>query len=218
MVKNYFQHARKPQGMGGRLFVAGMNLGHMAISTWGLKQLTIKSQDVILDIGCGGGKNVLRMLKQARTGMVCGLDHAEICVEKTKKLNQKAVCQGRSDIRLGSVSHNPWPDNTFDVVTAFETVYFWPDLVKDLREVRRVLKPGGLFFICNELHPKEEGKTPYQYWIKLLDLQTYTDAEFQNMLSAAGFITIAIVSKGKNGMCLSARAQKEESEYGTEKI
>jgi ubiquinone/menaquinone biosynthesis C-methylase UbiE len=85
------------------------------------------------------------MLKRASEGRVCGLDYSEVCVEKTTRLNRKAVRAGRAEIRLGSVSENPWPDNSFDVVTAFETIYFWPNFAGDLREVRRVLKPGGVF-------------------------------------------------------------------------
>jgi hypothetical protein len=55
------------------------------------------------------------MLKRAATGRVCGLDYSEVLVEKTRRLNRKAVREGRSEI---------WPSNTFDMVTAFETVYF----------------------------------------------------------------------------------------------
>jgi ubiquinone/menaquinone biosynthesis C-methylase UbiE len=49
------------------------------------------------------------------------------------------------------VSQIPWEDGAFDLVTAFETVYFWPDFEGGLKEVRRVLKPGGTLFICNEM-------------------------------------------------------------------
>ncbi|MDR1469294.1 MAG: class I SAM-dependent methyltransferase [Spirochaetaceae bacterium] len=51
-----------------------MNIGHSGVSRWGLKHLDIKPGDYILDIGCGGGVNVARMLKRAREGRVCGLD------------------------------------------------------------------------------------------------------------------------------------------------
>jgi ubiquinone/menaquinone biosynthesis C-methylase UbiE len=184
-----------------------MNIGHTAISTWGLKHLDIKPRDLVLDIGCGGGKNIARMLKKAYEGKVCGLDYAGASVEKSKNLNRKAVSSGRAEIRQGSVSENPWPDNTFDIVTAFETVYFWPDFVNDLREIRRVLKPGGVFFICNEMNKPEEGKTPYQFWIDMLDLKTYTARDFQKLLTEAGFIDIEIVPKGKTGVCVTARVK-----------
>ncbi|MDR2784430.1 MAG: class I SAM-dependent methyltransferase [Treponema sp.] len=209
MFNRFLQNMRKPQGAGGWFLISTMNWGHGPISRWGLKNLVIKPGDHILDIGCGGGKNVARMLKRAGEGKVCGLDYSEVCVEKTKRLNRKAVRGGRADIRLGSVSENPWPDNSFDVATAFETVYFWPDFVNDLREVRRVLKPGGVFFICNEMNKPEEGEAPYQFWIKKLNMNTYTQSEFQKHLTDAGFTDMQFISRGKSAFCARARAKKE---------
>ncbi|MFP3089681.1 class I SAM-dependent methyltransferase [Treponema sp. TIM-1] len=208
MFEKLWQNARRPQGFCGRIFVTTMNLAHTGISRWGLKHLEIRPGDHILDIGCGGGRNVARMLKRASQGRVCGLDYSEVCVEKTKRLNRRAVREGRAEIRLGSVSENPWPDNSFDLVTAFETVYFWPDFANDLREVLRVLKPGGAFFICNEMDKPEEGEAPYQFWIKTLDLKTYTQSDFRNYLTGAGFTGVEFVSRGKSALCVRARAEK----------
>ena len=204
----FFANARKPQGAGGRIFTASMNIAHRGISLWGLNHLAIKPADHILDIGCGGGVNVARMLKRAREGRVCGLDYSEVSVEKTKRVNAAAVRAGRSEIRLGSVSENPWPDNSFDMVTAFETVYFWPDMVHDFGEVRRVLKPGGLFFICNELNKSEGGEAPGQYWIRTLGINVYGPAEFREYLTEAGFAEISIITKGNGPICVSAFANK----------
>jgi ubiquinone/menaquinone biosynthesis C-methylase UbiE len=208
MFNKFFANARKPQGWGGRFFASGMNIGHSGVSRWGLKHLAIKPADHILDIGCGGGINVARMLKRAPEGRVCGLDYSEVSVKKTGRVNAGAVRAGRSEIRLGSVSENPWPDNSFDIVTAFETVYFWPDFVHDLGEVRRVLKPGGVFFICNELNKPEGGETPGQYWIKTLGIKVYGPAEFRNYLTEAGFVEINIAAEGKGRICVSALAKK----------
>ncbi|MDR2743322.1 MAG: class I SAM-dependent methyltransferase [Treponema sp.] len=209
MFNAFFQNARKPRGAAGRLFIAMMNWGHTPVSKWGLKKLAIKPGDHILDIGCGGGKNVARMLKLAGEGKVFGLDYSEVCVEKTSRMNRRAIDEGRAEIRLGSVSENPWPGNSFDVVTAFETVYFWPDFANDLREVWRVLKPGGVFFICNEMNVPEQGEAPYQFWVKTLDLKTYTQADFQKHLAEAGFTDIQFVSRGKSALCVSAKKQRE---------
>ncbi|MDR1317941.1 MAG: class I SAM-dependent methyltransferase [Spirochaetales bacterium] len=208
MLKRWMENLRKPRGFTGRMLLAGMNVGHSGLSRWGLRHLAIGPPDHILDIGCGGGKNVARMLKLAGKGKVCGLDYSEVSVKKTTGLNRKAVRAGRSEIRLGSVSENPWPDNTFDTVTAFETVYFWPDFASDIREVRRVLKPGGIFFICNEMGKPEEGEAPYQYWIKTLGLTTYTASDFQKLLTEAEFIDVKIISGKKSRVCVSAQAKK----------
>jgi ubiquinone/menaquinone biosynthesis C-methylase UbiE len=59
---------------------------------------------------------------------------------------------GRVEIRQGSVSLLPFPDGAFDLITAVETLYFWPDLAADMREVFRVLKPGGSFILIAEIY------------------------------------------------------------------
>ncbi|MDR1616590.1 MAG: class I SAM-dependent methyltransferase [Syntrophomonadaceae bacterium] len=208
MFKGFIQNARKPQGLGGKIFIASMNAGHTALSSWGLSRLEIHPADVILDIGCGGGKNIKRMLKTSPEGKVCGLDYSELSVRQSAKLNRKAVGIGRAEIRLGSVSENPWPDDTFDIVTAFETVYFWPDFVNDLRECRRVLKPGGRLFICNEMNQPETGEMPYQYWIDTLNLNVYTETDFRGYLTEAGFDYVEMEAEGKSRVCVTARARK----------
>jgi len=101
MLNKFFQNARKPQGIGGRIILAVMNLGHNSVSKWGLERLPIKPADRILDIGCGGGKNIARMLKRAYQGRVCGLDYSELSVDKTLKLNFRAVLTGRAEIQPG---------------------------------------------------------------------------------------------------------------------
>ncbi|MDR1909601.1 MAG: class I SAM-dependent methyltransferase [Spirochaetaceae bacterium] len=205
-MNKFFTNLSKPEGLGGRLMLVAMNIGHSSLSNWGLRRLAIKPEDRILDIGCGGGKNIARMLKKAYAGKVCGLDYAGASVAKSKSLNRRAIAGGRAEIRQGGVSQNPWPAGSFDTVTAFETIYFWPDFVNDLREIRRVLKPGGTVFICNEVNKPEEGEAPYQYWIKKMDLKIYTSSDFRRCLGEAGFIGIEIVTKGKSRICVSAKA------------
>jgi ubiquinone/menaquinone biosynthesis C-methylase UbiE len=69
-----------------------------------------------------------------------------------KKNNARWIDINRVEIRQGSVSQLPFPDDTFDLVTAVETHYFWPDLPADMREVFRVLKPGGAVIMIAETY------------------------------------------------------------------
>jgi ubiquinone/menaquinone biosynthesis C-methylase UbiE len=204
-MAGFLENFRKPAGFVGSLLVSSMNYGHTAISVWGLSHLEIQPTDQILDIGCGGGANIARMLKLAPQGRVCGLDYSELCVRKSARHNRGAVSRGASEIRCGSVSQIPWPDGAFDLVTAFETVYFWPDFVNDLREVRRALKPGGKLFICNEMMRVETGEQPYTYWIEKLDLNAYGEKEFREHLSAAGFSGIEINTERGKRICVTAK-------------
>ena len=147
---SFFENTRKPVGLGGKLMVAMMNLGHSPVARWGLQFLNAAPDAKVLDCGCGGGANMKRLLKKCPQGIVKGIDYSPVSVEKTRKINETAIAEGRCAVLQGSVADMIFADDWFDAVTAFETVYFWPDLPQCFREVYRVLKPGGTLLICNE--------------------------------------------------------------------
>ena len=147
---SFFENTRKPEGFGGKLMVAMMNVGHSAVARWGLQFLNAASDAKLLDCGCGGGANMKRLLKKCPQGIVKGIDYSPVSVEKARSLNRAAIQEGRCVVWQGSVERIIFAKDWFDAVTAFETVYFWPDLPQCFREVYRVLKPGGTFLICNE--------------------------------------------------------------------
>lgn len=191
--KELIINARKPVGELGDKLLDRMNESHESLAQWGVSHLDISKDDVILDIGCGGGVNLERFL-QMTENKVYGLDYSEIAVEKSTKLNQDAIDEGRCEVIQGSVSELPFEDNTFDIVTGFETVYFWPDFVNDCKEVRRVLKDDGIMFICNEAIPNEEDERQKEL-IDLLDMKIFSEDEFDEYLREAGFSDIICFSK-----------------------
>ena len=191
--KELIINARKPVGELGDKLLDRMNESHESLAQWGVSHLDISKDDVILDIGCGGGVNVERFLNMTEN-KVYGLDYSEIAVEKSTKLNQDAIDEGRCEVIQGSVSELPFEDNTFDIVTGFETVYFWPDFVNDCKEVRRVLKDDGIMFICNEAIPDEEDERQKEL-IDLLDMKIFSEDEFDEYLREAGFSDIICFSK-----------------------
>ncbi len=191
--KELIINARKPVGELGDKLLDRMNESHESLAQWGVSHLDISKDDVILDIGCGGGVNVERFLSMTEN-KVYGLDYSEIAVEKSTKLNQDAIDEGRCEVIQGSVSELPFEDNTFDIVTGFETVYFWPDFVNDCKEVRRVLKDDGIMFICNEAIPNEEDERQKEL-IDLLDMKIFSEDEFDEYLREAGFSDIICFSK-----------------------
>lgn len=147
---SFFENTRKPDGIGGKIMVPVMNVGHTALADWGFQFLAIPDNGMILDCGCGGGANIERILREDSKTVVKGIDYSEVSVKKSQKVNQKEIDTGRCEILQASVMELPFKDEQFDLVTAFETVYFWPDLLRSFQEVYRVIKAGGSFFICNE--------------------------------------------------------------------
>ena len=136
---SFFENTRKPVGLGGKIMVTMMNLGHSPVARWGLQFLNAAPDAKVLDCGCGGGANIKRLLKKCPQGTVKGIDYSPVSVEKSQKVNGAAIAEGRCAVLQGSVADMMFADSWFDAVTAFETVYFWPELPSCFREVYRVL-------------------------------------------------------------------------------
>src|SRR6266852_8737017 len=129
-----------------------MNSSHSKLTDWGLEHISIENHGTILDVGCGGGRTVGKLAAIATQGKVYGVDYSDESVAATKRTNARWTDLGRVQIRHGSVSQLPFPDGMFDLVTAVETHFWWPNLPGDMREVFRVLKPGGTLILIAEIY------------------------------------------------------------------
>ena len=199
---SFFENTRNPVGIGGKIMVALMNLGHSPVARWGLRFLELTPDAEVLDCGCGGGANIKRLLKLCPKGTVWGIDYSPVSVEKSKRVNEAAVTKGRCDVLRASVTELPFESEQFNAVTAFETVYFWPDLPQCFREVWRVLKSGGTFLICNESNGDTDKD---EKWTEIIGGMTiYKDIELKSCLEQAGFFDVQIHKK-KSWLCVTAR-------------
>ena len=199
---SFFENTRKPAGFSGRVMVSMMNLCHSPMARWGFRFLKLAGNAAVLDCGCGGGANLARLLKKCPDGIVKGIDYSPVSVEKARKVNQQAIQQGRCTVLNGSVADMIFASSWFDAVTAFETVYFWPDLSASFREVYRVLKPSGTLLICNECGDPEK----YSKWTEIIDGMTvYRDTELQAALEQAGFQHVQTHSNKMGWLCVTAQ-------------
>ena len=107
---SFFENTRKPVGLGGKLMVAMMNLGHSPVARWGLRFLRLAPNTKVLDCGCGGGANIKRLLKKCPHGVVKGIDYSPVSVEKSKKVNEAAIVEGRCAVLQGSVADMAFED------------------------------------------------------------------------------------------------------------
>lgn len=191
----FFDNMRKPQGKLGNIQLKSMNKEHTPVSLWGLKHLNIKSDDVILDVGCGGGININRMAKNAKK--VYGVDYSIESVKLSKEVNAELIKEGKVEIQEGNVVNLPFEDDSFDIVTAFETVYFWPDIEKCFGEVKRVLKPGGIFLIGMETNGSDN--LIMRFWGHFIDMEMYDDNEIRTFLENNDYSQITVYLRdGKN--------------------
>jgi ubiquinone/menaquinone biosynthesis C-methylase UbiE len=203
MLDGLFQNTCKPKGLGGKMILKMMNSGHTKLADWGLKHLNLKSTDHVLDVGCGGGANIAKLLESCPNGFVAGIDYSEESVKCSIKRNINFI-KKNCEIKRGNVNNIPYKDKSFDIVTAFETIYFWPNLCENFKEVERILKPKGYFMICCE-----EGDPANDKWSKKIEGMTvYSTIQLKNILKSAGFTVIQEDQKqNTNWICLVGRKE-----------
>jgi ubiquinone/menaquinone biosynthesis C-methylase UbiE len=201
-----FRQVRKPSGPLGRRMLRAMNLTHSAMTDWGMQHVQIQKNSTLLDVGCGGGRTVQRLAALAPEGKVHGIDYSAASVAASRDTNVREIEAGRVEIHLGSVAALPFPDRTFDVVTAVETHYYWPDLPASLREVLRVLKPGGTFALIAETHRNGWLGALYAVPMVLIRATHLSDGEHRDLLAQAGFTQVSTMHMpGKNWICALGR-------------
>jgi ubiquinone/menaquinone biosynthesis C-methylase UbiE len=166
-----------PQGVLGRLGGIIMARANEGCGRWVTDLLEIRSDDNVLEIGFGPGVIIKHLSERASVGHIAGVDLSGEMVKQARARNVTAIKTGRVDLRQGSAERLPFGDSTFDKALAINSMQVWPEPVGALREMRRVMKPGGRVAL---------GFTPYSGQAKegLIEI-----------LSAAGFKKASVVEK-----------------------
>jgi SAM-dependent methyltransferase len=191
---------RKPSRWLGRLMLRLMNKSHSPLTDWGLSQTEIRAQDTILDIGCGRGRTINKLAAIATQGSVFGVDYAQGSLATSRDYNRELIEEGRVRIEYASVSKLPFPADQFDLVTAIETQYYWPDLPGDMREILRVLRPGGKLVIIAESY-----KGARLDWIEgplmrvLLRASRLSPADQRELFANAGYVDVQVIEERSKG-------------------
>jgi len=205
------RQVRKPQKWLGRPFLWAMNFSHSALTDWGLQQVSIEPDFKILDIGCGGGRTLQKLAAVAKDGLVCGVDYASGSVAVARSKNAQLIKDGRVEIRQGSVSQLPFPNDYFDMATAVETQYYWPDLVNDMKEVRRVLKAGGCFAVIAESYRGGRFDNLKAPVMKLLNSSSLSVQDQRELFESAGFEDVSVIEENNKGwICATGRNPRAE--------
>lgn len=207
--RKVLRHTARPGASAlGRFMLWGMNIGHSPVYEFGLSHIELPRGGRILDAGCGGGELLRRMAKRAPDATLAGVDLSPVSVEATRRRNRRAIEAGRMEVKEGSVEALPWPDESFDLVTACETIYFWGDLAQAFREVARVLKPSGAFAVFIEAADQEGARI----WTDVVPgMRVRTVEELSALLVAAGFASPAVHRKSASAnswTCIVAEKEK----------
>src|SRR2546423_1678412 len=93
---------RKPTGLFGRFILWDMNRHHSKLTDWGLSRVSIKANNKILDVGCGGGRTIAKLAALASAGKVYGVDYSDDSVAAARRANAQLIDIGRVEIKQGS--------------------------------------------------------------------------------------------------------------------
>lgn len=202
----FYQNARKPVGEDGAKLLSRMNGGeHAELATWAFGCCTLPASGTLLDIGCGGGANIARLLELCPACTVLGLDYSSTSVDMSRELNAAALQQGRCDVVLGDVACMPFEDASVRFACAFETVYFWPDLEAGLNEVARVLECGGRLLLANTSDGLSEES--FRFVDVIEGMRVYTADELSAALQRAGLAAAHVHGQPERGW-LAIEAEK----------
>jgi ubiquinone/menaquinone biosynthesis C-methylase UbiE len=178
-----------------------MNASHSKLTDWGLGPVSVEKHHAILDVGCGGGRTVSKLAVIATQGKVYGVDYSEESVGATRRTNARWIEMVLVDVKHGSVSQLPFPDGIFDLVTAVETHFWWPDLPAGVREIFRVLKPSGTLIITSEVYKgantmvsRLAEKYASRTGMKLLSVE-----EHRELFANAGFADVQVIEERIKG-------------------
>jgi ubiquinone/menaquinone biosynthesis C-methylase UbiE len=193
---------RQPSGWLGRVIGFVLRINRQGID-WTVGLLDIRPTDHVLEVGFGSGYGIEQAAALAFRGRVAGIDFSETMVQQARARNAYVRAGGRVDLTHGEASALPYPENSFDKVFATNVVYFWQDPMANLKELRRVMKPGGrlaLYVIAKE---ELAGMKITQTGVYVL----YTGDDLVRLLAQAGFHNARFETKSerfRTGVCALA--------------
>jgi ubiquinone/menaquinone biosynthesis C-methylase UbiE len=178
-----------------------MNSSHSNLTDRGLEHISIENHRTILDVGCGGGRTVSKLAAIATQAKVYGIDYSEESVAATKRMNAQWIGLGRVEVRHGSVSQLPFSDGVFDLVTAVETHFWWPNLPGDMREVFRVLEPGGTLIFIAEIYKgaKTIAAKLAEKYASRTGMTLLSVDEHRELFTNAGYSSVQVIEERDKG-------------------
>jgi len=177
-----------PRGFEGRIRFIFMNVGHKSIYENVAKVMELRPEDDLLEVACGNGYFLKKYASHVHS--VAGLDLSELCVKLASKKNKERVVRGSAKVVQGEAAQLPWEDNKFSAATVMGGFPAFPKPSESLKEMYRVLRPGGRAVVSLEWnaedgkdHSKETEKYGYRIW---------AEDEVRTLLKEAGFSEVSI--------------------------
>jgi len=164
----------------------GMEKGHRPVGEQAIELMAIPSDAQVLDVGCGSGWATRLMAEKISNGRVVGIDIAD---EMIKLAGETSRSFSNVDFYVASAEKLPFGDEEFSHAFSMESLYYYADIAGALREIKRVLKPGGLFVTVVDLYQEN---LPSHQWVAQLKVpvQLLSTADYRSLFERAGFVNV----------------------------
>jgi arsenite methyltransferase len=177
----------RPHGLLGGLFASTMNRGNRLINQRSMDALEIGSGARVLEVGFGGGASLAALVSEKGCAYVGGLDPSTDMVRAAERRLAAWIQEGRLAVREGTVESIPWPDGEFDAALSVNSLYYWPDPARGLREIWRVLRPGGRL----ALGLRDKASMDKLGDLSRLGYWSSSENEVEKLLTEAGFRSVS---------------------------
>ena len=178
-----------PRGFAGKVTAIFMNMQHKSIYENVAKVLELEPEDDLLEVACGNGYFLKKYASDVHS--VAGLDLSELMVKLATKKNKERVAAGTAEFMHGEASRLPGEDNRFSVATTMGSFTMFPKPLESLKEMYRVLRPGGRAVIAIEYNA-EDGLDHMKHVEKYGMRRIYTEDDVRTIMKEAGFSDISI--------------------------
>lgn len=190
MFKFIAKQLGNPNGAFGHFVMAPLlNMGNSQMISESIKAGNIEQDDYYLDIGFGGGRTLIKALKVITEGKVYGLEPSVTLMERASQVFKTEIERGRLELKQGAVEDLPYESSFFDKVTSINTVYFWTDVPAGLKEIVRVLRPGGIAVLgISARHKMQRFQSITRHGFKMFEPQ-----ELMQEVQSAGGLPSSVI-------------------------
>jgi SAM-dependent methyltransferase len=202
------QHLGKPEGEIGRALADSMAERNWPVYEAAIKLVGLRPAERLIEIGFGNGKLVPQLLALAPGATYAGVDFSATMVAEAEAFNSDLIDAGRARFHLASVEVIPLADRSFDRALTINTIYFWPDPVRALAEIRRVLRPDGALLVSAQT-PEEAEKAPYTRH----GFRIYDEAQLRQLHKQAGFRRVGVELYRDTAPTLDRSGTRERQTY-----
>jgi len=149
VFKNFAKYVarnfRNPNGIGGKIATIIMNVINKNQYNTVLKNINIKPTDIVLDIGFGNGYLIKKLFKENINTKIYGIEISIDMLNRVTAKSKQKIKNGTLKLSLENINKTSFEDNLFDKIYTVNTIYFWNELDKCFSEIKRTLKPNGIF-------------------------------------------------------------------------